>query len=77
MFVILSLAMFDVIQIQTPAFIQNRLSGVGKGGTGLFSKFGLGLVSGIVATPCVAAPLIAVLLEVVRLHAALGPDQGA
>ncbi|MHC4778629.1 MAG: cytochrome c biogenesis protein CcdA [Planctomycetota bacterium] len=71
-FVVLSLAMFDVIQIQTPAFIQNRLSGVGRRGSGLPSKFALGLVSGIVATPCVAAPLIAVLMDVVSLNAALG-----
>ncbi|MHC4598564.1 MAG: cytochrome c biogenesis protein CcdA [Planctomycetota bacterium] len=71
-FVLLSLAMFDVIQIRTPAFIQNRLSGVGRGGTGLPSKFALGLVSGVVATPCVAAPLIAVLVEVVTLNAAMG-----
>ncbi|MHC5035865.1 MAG: protein-disulfide reductase DsbD family protein [Planctomycetota bacterium] len=71
-FVVLALSMFDVIQIQTPAFIQNRLTGVGSKGTGLPSKFALGLVSGVVATPCVAAPLIAVLMEIVTMNSTLG-----
>jgi thiol:disulfide interchange protein DsbD len=70
-FVILALGMFDVLSIQTPAFIQNRLTGAGPR-SGLGGKFLLGLVSGAVATPCVAAPLIATLLEIATMGARHG-----
>jgi thiol:disulfide interchange protein DsbD len=62
-FLVLALSMFDVITIGTPGWIQNRTAGMGKKG-GVAGKLLLGLVSGAVATPCVAAPLIATLLEI-------------
>ncbi|MCU0722569.1 MAG: thioredoxin fold domain-containing protein [Planctomycetes bacterium] len=76
-FVLLALSMFDVIQIQTPSFLQTRLAGAGRGGRGLPGKFVLGLVSGAVATPCVAAPLIATLVEIATIAGREGLAAGA
>ncbi|MFC1736184.1 protein-disulfide reductase DsbD [Candidatus Hydrogenedentota bacterium] len=59
-FVILALGMFDIIAVQTPAFIAKRVRVTG-GSRGLLSVFMLGLVAGVVATPCVAAPLAGML----------------
>ena len=75
-FVLLALSMFDVIQIRTPAFLQDRLAGVGRKSAGLSGKFALGLVSGVVATPCVAAPLIATLVEIATIAGREGPAAG-
>jgi len=73
-FVLLALSMFDVITIQVPQFIQNKLSGArGRSpedakdrpiALALGPAFGMGLIAGLVAGPCVAAPLAALLVHV-------------
>lgn len=59
-FVLLALSMFEVITIQMPGFITRRVSGRRSGKT-VGGVFVLGLVAGIVATPCIAAPLAGML----------------
>ncbi len=59
-FVLLALSMFEVITIQMPGFITRRVSGRRSGKT-LGGVFVLGLVAGVVATPCIAAPLAGML----------------
>jgi len=59
-FVALGLSMFDLFTIQTPSFISSRAS-TGRSTRRLADVFVLGLVAGIVATPCVAAPLAGML----------------
>jgi len=59
-FVVLALSMFDVITIQMPSFITRRVSGKRSGNT-FGGIFVLGLVAGVVATPCIAAPLAGML----------------
>lgn len=58
-FFILALSMFDVFMIQAPAALRNRLGNVKK--TGLAGIFVMGMVSGLMASPCVAAPLAGIL----------------
>jgi len=59
-FVALGLSMFDLFTIQTPSFISSRAS-ASRAGRRLADVFTLGMVAGIVATPCVAAPLAGML----------------
>jgi thiol:disulfide interchange protein DsbD len=59
-FVLLALSMFEVITIQMPAFVTRRVTGK-RSGKSVTDVFILGLVAGIVATPCVAAPIAGVL----------------
>ena len=65
-FVLLALSMFDVFVIQTPTRIASRLQGSATGYSGRIGIFFMGLVSGVVASPCVAAPLAGVLLYIAR-----------
>ncbi|HRU06402.1 MAG TPA: cytochrome c biogenesis protein CcdA [Candidatus Brocadiia bacterium] len=67
----LALSMFDVIIIQTPAAINRAASSFAaasasrrSGLAGLAAVFGLGMVSGLVAGPCVAGPLAAILFDI-------------
>jgi len=65
-FVVLALSMFDVITIQTPGSVgglADTLSGKTKGIIGILL---LGIVSGLVAGPCVAAPLAGVLIRIAQ-----------
>ncbi len=58
-FAILALSMFDLFMIQVPEGVRNRVAGFKKGGTiGIFLT---GMVSGLMASPCVAAPLAGIL----------------
>jgi len=59
-FVLLALSMFDVITIQMPAVITRRVTGK-RSGRSVADVFVLGLVAGIIATPCVAAPIAGLL----------------
>jgi len=59
-FVALGLSMFGLFSIQTPSFISSRAS-AGRSTRRLADVFVFGLVAGIVATPCVAAPLAGML----------------
>ncbi|QAU35872.1 protein-disulfide reductase DsbD [Janthinobacterium sp. 17J80-10] len=61
-----ALAMFDVYQLQMPAFIQNRLlqaSGKQAGGK-LLGVFAMGAISALIVGPCVAAPLAGALIYI-------------
>jgi thiol:disulfide interchange protein DsbD len=59
-FVLLALSMFGVITIQMPAVITRRVTGK-RSGRSVADVFVLGLVAGIIATPCIAAPIAGVL----------------
>lgn len=58
-FVALALSMFGVYTLQAPSFISERLGE--KAGKGFIGVFIMGLISGIVASPCVG-PVLASLL---------------
>ncbi len=62
----MSLAMFDVYQLQMPATLQlllTRLSERQKGGK-LFGVFSMGALSSLIVGPCVAAPLAGALVYI-------------
>jgi len=59
LFFVLALSMFDVFMIQAPASLRNRLGNIKKAGT--FGIFLMGMISGLMASPCVAAPLAGIL----------------
>lgn len=58
-FFLLALSMFDLILIQVPAGLRDRLNNIKKTGSG--GIFVMGMVSGLMASPCVAAPLAGIL----------------
>ena len=65
-FVVLALSMFGLFDLQLPAFIQERLSGTGqklRGGK-IASVAAMGVLSAIIVSPCVAAPLAGALLYI-------------
>jgi thiol:disulfide interchange protein DsbD len=58
----LSFSMFGAYELQAPAFLRDRLQGPGGGRRGgLVGTFAMGLVAGLVASPCVG-PFLAALL---------------
>lgn len=59
LFFSMSLSMLGVFELQSPAFIRNRL-GTGKS-HGLGGAFIMGMVAGIVASPCVGPVLVSIL----------------
>ncbi|SHH96988.1 protein-disulfide reductase DsbD [Ferrimonas marina] len=68
LFVVLSLSMFGVYNLQLPSSLQNRLNNAQnqqKGGS-FVGVFVMGLISGLVASPCTTAPLTGVLLYVAQ-----------
>lgn len=67
-FVLLALAMFGLYDLQLPANLQNRLNQVSqsqKGGSYL-GVFIMGVVGGLVCSPCISAPLSGALLYVAQ-----------
>ena len=68
--VLLSLSMFDVYQLQMPAFIQNRVNAASsRQSTGrLAGVFVMGALSGLIVGPCVAAPLASALVYLSQTH---------
>lgn len=62
-FIILALSMFGLFEIQVPSFIQTKLRT--KKRSGLARVFLMGVISGCIATPCLAPPLAAVLTFIV------------
>ncbi len=70
---VLSLSMFDVFQLQMPAFIQEKMVAVsGKQSAGkLAGVFAMGALSGLIVGPCVAAPLIGALAVISQTHDAM------
>ena len=63
-FVALALAMFDVYEFQMPGLIQTRLANVSNQQSGgkLAGVGIMGVLSALIVGPCVAAPLVAVLI---------------
>jgi len=65
-FVVLAFAMFGFYELQLPSFIQSKLAeetGHLKGGQ-LTGVFGMGALSALIVSPCVAAPLAGALLYI-------------
>jgi len=65
-FVALALAMFDVWNLQMPAALGNLASGFSERRLGPVGVFLLGAVSGVVAGPCVTAPLAGLLIQIAK-----------
>ncbi len=61
-FVGLAMSMFGVYYLRVPSFISDRLGA--KAGKGLIGVFVMGLVSGIVASPCVGPALASLLVYI-------------
>lgn len=59
LFFAMALSMWGVFELQSPAFIRNRL-GTGKS-SGFGGAFVMGMVAGIVASPCVGPVLVSIL----------------
>ncbi len=68
MFVVLSLAMFGVYELQLPASLQTRLTALGsKGKAGSYiGTAAMGAVSALVVSTCVAPPLVAALTVIAQ-----------
>lgn len=58
---VLAFSMFGAFELQAPAFLRDRLAGPGGARGGFFGVFAMGLVAGLVASPCVG-PFLAALL---------------
>jgi len=63
-FVLLSLSMFDVYELQIPHFIQSRLTHLGGEKSGVWGIAIMGFVSALIVGPCVAAPLAGALIYI-------------
>lgn len=65
-FVLLSLAMFGLYELQLPAFIRDRLNNTSQNLSGghITSVFFIGALSALVVSPCVSAPLAGALLYI-------------
>lgn len=65
-FVILSLSMFGLYELQVPVALQNRIAKASNRlqGGGLGGVFGMGALSAIIVGPCVAAPLAGAMLYI-------------
>ena len=71
-FVVLSLSMFDVYQLQLPAGVQGRLSQTANNQGGSVTGVALmGALSALIVGPCVAAPLAGALLYIAQTGDAL------
>jgi len=69
-FVLLSLSMFGLYELQLPTAFQTRLAAVSgriKGGKAI-SAFLMGVLSAVIVGPCVAAPLAGALLYIGQTH---------
>ncbi len=75
LFVLLSLSMFGLYELQLPAALQSRLTDTSNKlhGGHLTGVFAMGALSAVIMGPCVAAPLAGALLYISQTHdAALG-----
>lgn len=65
-FVLLSLSMFGLYELQLPTALQSRLASAGTGlrGGRVAGVFGMGVLSAVIVGPCVAAPLAGALLYI-------------
>jgi len=73
LFVVLSLSMFDVYELQLPSALQSKLSDTSNKlhGGHLSGVFAMGALSAIIMGPCVAAPLAGALLYISQTHDAV------
>lgn len=64
LFVLLALAMFGLYELQLPAALRNRLNSISQQQQGgrYFSVFIIGVLSALVVSPCVSAPLAGALV---------------
>lgn len=70
---LLALSTFGIYEIKLPSFIQNKLVNTAnryKGGQ-FFSVFVMGVLSALIVSPCVAAPLAGALLYISQTHEVL------
>tara|TARA_R110001592_G_scaffold296139_1_gene566465 strand:+ start:17671 stop:19596 length:1926 start_codon:yes stop_codon:yes gene_type:complete len=65
-FVLLSLSMFGLFELQLPAFIRDRLNNTSQNLSGghISSVFFIGALSALVVSPCVSAPLAGALIYI-------------
>jgi thioredoxin:protein disulfide reductase len=73
LFVVLSLAMFGLYELQLPTALQSKLTDTSNKlhGGHLSGVFGMGALSAIIMGPCVAAPLAGALLYISQTHDAV------
>jgi len=64
LFVLLSLSMFGLYELQLPYFIRKRFSAVDSPKKGIVGVALMGLLSALIVGPCVAAPLAGALLYI-------------
>ncbi len=64
-FVVLAFGMFGAYELQVPSSIATRLQGVGGGG-GWISIFLMGIVAGLIASPCVGPVLVGLLVYIAQ-----------
>jgi len=64
--VLLSLSMFGFYELQLPSFLRDRLNAKNESLSGgqLGGVFGMGVLSALIVSPCVTAPLVTVLLYI-------------
>jgi len=65
-FVALAVVMFAGINFGAPTGVAAKLQGLLAGKKGVAATFALGAVSGLIAGPCIAAPLAGLLLHIAR-----------
>jgi thiol:disulfide interchange protein DsbD len=65
LFVVMSLSMYGVFELQVPAFIRDSV-GTAQTGSGYGGAFATGLIAGIVASPCVGPVLVSVLTYIAQ-----------
>ncbi|MDD2700622.1 MAG: protein-disulfide reductase DsbD [Sideroxydans sp.] len=72
-FVVLSLSMFGLYELQLPAALQSRLTDTSNQlhGGHLSGVFAMGALSAVIMGPCVAAPLAGALLYISQTHDAV------
>lgn len=67
MFVVLSLSMFGLFELQLPAGLQNKFSSVSSGQGGSFGGIAMmGALSALIVGPCIAPPLAGALLYIAK-----------
>ena len=68
--VVLSLSMFGLYELQLPAALRDRLSARNEALSGgqIGGVFGMGVLSALIVSPCVSAPLVGVLVYIGNQH---------
>ena len=68
--VILSLSMFGLYELQLPAALRDRLNAKNEALSGgqIGGVFGMGVLSALIVSPCVSAPLVGVLVYIGNQH---------